>query len=325
MDTVLFSTRAVLPMMVTILIGVLFSASVKWDKSFYRKLNAFTFHLLFPLNLFYSVLTIPNVATINWRALLFLAASTLLSIGVGITAVRTFKVEPLRKNVIIQAAFRANVAVIELALVSAIGGENEMASTAFASLTIGMAAIVNNIFAIILLSLDTNSERRTLSILSILKNPLLIGSLVGGIFLLLKNANVLSIEELIPQALSAVASLSKTASPLALFCLGAMLDLRMIQGMKRDLILGISLRLLVCPMLVIGLAVLLRDPLHITPIEMPGMIAFTASPVAISSAVMIQEMGGDTQLANHLVIWSSALSMFTLFFFILILRALEML
>lgn len=325
MDTFLFSTRAVLPMMVTIFIGALFSALVKWDKSFYRKLNAFTFRLLFPLNLFYSVVTIPNVAAINWRALLFLAASTLLSIGVGITAVRTFKVEPLRKNVIIQAAFRANVAVIELALVSSIGGENEVASAAFASLTIGMTAIVNNIFAVILLSLDTDSEKRTFPMLSILKNPLLIGSLAGIVFLLLKNANILSIENLIPQALSAVASLSKTASPLALLCLGAMLDLKMMQGMKRDLILGISLRLLVCPMLVIGLAVLLRDPLHITSIEMPGIIAFAASPVAISSAVMVQEMGGDTQLANHLVIWSSALSMFTLFFFIFVLRAMRML
>lgn len=90
------------------------------------------------------------------------------------------------------------------------------------------------------------------------------------------------------------------------------------------LILGVSLRLVVCPLLVIGLAVLLCGPLGITSVEMPGIIAFTASPVAIFSAVMIQEMGGDVQLANHLVIWSSALSMLTLFLFLLVLRALGM-
>ena len=137
MDTVLFSVRAILPMLVTIIIGMVFSAAIKWDKGFYRQLNAFTFHLLFPLNLFYSVLTIPDAADINWRALVFLASSAVLSIGVGIVAVKAFKVEPLRKNVIIQATFRANVATVALALVPAIGGENEAISAAFASLAFG--------------------------------------------------------------------------------------------------------------------------------------------------------------------------------------------
>ena len=59
----------------------------------------------------------------------------------------------------------------------------------------------------------------------------------------------------------------------------------MIQGMKRDLVLGISLRLLICPLLVIGLAVLLRRRLGITSVEMPGIIAFAASPVAVEGGV----------------------------------------
>ena len=312
-------------MLITILIGVVFSAAIGWDKSFYRQMNAFIFRLLFPLNLFYSVLTVQNISVLNLRALLFLALSTLLSIGVGVSAVRAFRVAPLRRNVIVQAAFRANVAVIELALVSAIGGENEAASAAFASLTIGMTAIVNNIFAVILLSLDQQSEKKTFPLMSILKNPLVIGSLAGVVFLTLKQAGILSLEVLIPHVLSAVSSLSRAASPLALFCMGAILDLKVIRDMRKDLLLGISLRLLVCPALVIGLAVLLRGVLHITAVEMPGIIAFAASPVAVSSAVMIQEMGGDAQLANHLVVWSSALSMFTLFLFILAAKALGML
>ena len=324
MDTVLFSVRAILPMLVTIIIGMVFSAAIKWDKGFYRQLNAFTFHLLFPLNLFYSVLTIPDAADINWRALVFLASSAVLSIGVGIVAVKAFKVEPLRKNVIIQATFRANVATVALALVPAIGGENEAISAAFASLAFGAAAIVNNIFAVILLSLDADSEKRALPIRSILRNPLLIGAVVGAVFLMLKTTGILSLETVAPHILLAIAPMSRAASPLALFSLGSILDFKMIQGMKRDLILGVSLRLVVCPLLVIGLAVLLCGPLGITSVEMPGIIAFTASPVAVSSAVMIQEMGGDVQLANHLVIWSSALSMLTLFLFLLVLRALGM-
>ena len=69
------------------------------------------------------------------------------------------------------------------------------------------------------------------------------------------------------------------------------------------------------------LAVLLRGPLGITAEEMPTMVAIFCSPVAVTSAVMVQEMGGDEQLAQQVVAWSSALSMVTIFCFAAGLRA----
>lgn len=68
-------------------------------------------------------------------------------------------------------------------------------------------------------------------------------------------------------------------------------------------------------------AVLLRDPLGITAEEMPTVVAIFCSPVAVTSAVMVQEIGGDEQLAQQVVAWSSALSMVTIFCFASGLRA----
>lgn len=51
------------------------------------------------------------------------------------------------------------------------------------------------------------------------------------------------------------------------------------------------------------------------------MVAIFCSPVAVTSAVMVQEMGGDEQLAQQVVAWSSALSMVTIFCFAAGLRA----
>ena len=47
----------------------------------------------------------------------------------------------------------------------------------------------------------------------------------------------------------------------------------------------------------------------------------SASPVAVSSAVMVQELGGDDQLAGQLVVWTSVLSLFSIFAIVYLLRA----
>ena len=55
---------------------------------------------------------------------------------------------------------------------------------------------------------------------------------------------------------------------------------------------------------------------------MPAMVAVCASPVAVSSAVMTQEIGGDDQLASQIVVWSSVLSMVSIFLIVYALRTL---
>ena len=70
----------------------------------------------------------------------------------------------------------------------------------------------------------------------------------------------------------------------------------------------------------IGLCLLLREPLGVTTVEMPSFVAVFASPVAVSSAVMVQEIGGDDQLASQLVVWTSAVSMATIFAIVFALR-----
>ena len=55
------------------------------------------------------------------------------------------------------------------------------------------------------------------------------------------------------------------------------------------------------------------------------MVAISSTPVAVSSAVMAQEIGCDDQLANQLVVWTSVLSMVSLFCIIYVLRSLALL
>lgn len=65
--------------------------------------------------------------------------------------------------------------------------------------------------------------------------------------------------------------------------------------------------------------------LGLTSLEMPTLVAISSTPVAVSSAVMAQEMGCDDQLANQLVVWTSVLSMVSLFCIIYVMRTLALL
>jgi len=50
------------------------------------------------------------------------------------------------------------------------------------------------------------------------------------------------------------------------------------------------------------------------------LIALFGSPIAVSSAIMVNEMGGDRQLAAQLVVWSTISSIVTIFFTIVIMK-----
>lgn len=50
------------------------------------------------------------------------------------------------------------------------------------------------------------------------------------------------------------------------------------------------------------------------------LVSILGSPLATAAAIMAREMGADKDLAAQLVVWTSILSMFTLFVLVAILR-----
>lgn len=133
--------------------------------------------------------------------------------------------------------------------------------------------------------------------------------------------SVFDLPQTLPSVYKVFGDLSRAASPLVLVILGARLRFDAVQGLWKKITAAVAMRLVVVPGIVLTLAVLLRDPLGITAEEMPTVVAIFCSPVAVTSAVMVQEMGGDEQLAQQVVAWSSALSMVTIFCFAAGLRA----
>ena len=106
--------------------------------------------------------------------------------------------------------------------------------------------------------------------------------------------------------------LSNLATPLALLVLGIQFEFSAVKEMKKEIVFGTLARTVLAPALAIGIAFLfLRD--RFSGSHFAAFVAMFATPVAVSSVPMAQEMKGDTALAGQLVVWTtlaSALSVF---------------
>ena len=163
---------------------------------------------------------------------------------------------------------------------------------------------------------------------SLVTNPLIIGVFSGILAVAIRylipvenGTPVFTIQNQMPFIYTAVKNLSSVASPVMLICLGASLEFNFTKNLLAKISAGVVMRLIVVPVLAIGGAILLRSYLDLTAVEVPMLVAFFASPVAVSSANLVRELGGDDQYAGQLVVWSSVFSMVTLFGIIAILRA----
>ena len=109
--------------------------------------------------------------------------------------------------------------------------------------------------------------------------------------------------------------LSQCASPCALIALGGAFTFSAVARLKKQIILGTSLRIIFVPAVGLITAYLLGfDDIR----YFPALIALFGTPVAVSSVPMACEMKNDDELAGQLVVWCSILSAFTLFIIILI-------
>ena len=324
-DTFSYALGAILPLLLTIGAGYFVRRVGCWDGKFYKSLNKLCFQWFLPVNLFCNIYGIEDLSQSNWLSMGVLIAGIFVVLFLGVLVARLFVPRQDQRGVIVQAAFRSNQAVLGLPLANALGGQ---AAMAFASIGSAICVTIFNVLAVVVLTIysgDRTKQIRPLQLFGqILKNPLIIGSILAVAAVGIRSTGLVPaffLRDQMPSIYKFLTDFSKVASPVMLFVLGADLDFQATRHLLPQISLGVFLRLILSPVLVIGAALLLRQPLQLTVVEMPTFVAMCASPVAVSSSVMVQEIGGDDQLASQLVVWSSVLSMVTIFVIVFILRA----
>lgn len=320
----LFSFNAVMPILLLVFLGYFLRLIHFADDGFFKKANTMVFKIFLPVLLFVNIYEIDSLKSLNFTAVLYcvIAIFLIFIFGYAIAHVVTKKRSHL--GVLAQCSFRSNYAIIGIPLALSLGGDE---AVAFASVLSAFAVPMFNIMAVIILShyageKEKGAVKKTL--IRTAKNPLIIGVFIGiavlGIRSLIpidaSGVPVFTIEGDLPFFYKALKNLAGVASPLALIVLGARFDFKAVGSLRKEIITGTIMRVIMAPLIGLGGAIILSeftDVFNFTAIEYPAFVSLFATPTAVSSAVMVGEIGGDEQLAGQLVVWTSIVSMLTIY------------
>lgn len=301
--------NAVLPIFIMMALGFFARGLGAIKREDVPKLNRLVFRWFMPVMLFYNIYTSELSRAVQPKLLAFTALCVLCAYGLSLGYVLLTEKDKNKRGVKIQGLYRSNFVIIGIPLAAQLV---EGADLGPVVVLIAVVVPMFNVLAVVTLEVfNGNRPRLGRLLLDILKNPLILGT-AAGLALLLLNIRL-------PEAVvSAARQIGSATNPLLLFLLGAFFEFGGLRRYIRDLVEVCLGRLVVMPGIFLTLAYLagIRD------VEFAGMIAIFGSATAIASFTMVQQMGGDAELAGDIVVASSALCCFTLFMWSLLFKTL---
>ncbi len=300
MGSLLVCLRAVAPIFLMMALGYLAQRTGAIGREDVPRLNRIAFRFFLSVTLFNSIYHSDISRAVQPKLLLFAVAAVLVEFGLAAAFVLATEKDPGKQGVKIQGLFRSNFVLIGLPLTEALLEGGDIGPTA---LLIAVVVPLFNAMAVVTLEAFRGARPQAGKILrNILINPLIISSVLGLLFL---TAGV----RLGPVLESTVRQISGVANPFMLFLLGAFFRFDGLRRYRRVLaIVGVR-----------RLAVLLGFRRAVLCFQgfrgagFAGLISMFGSATAVSSFTMVQQLGGDDELAGDIVVTTSAACVITLF------------
>jgi len=307
LDSLVVSFNAVAPIFLMVSLGYCLKLRRILDRQTLAVMNGLCFGIFLPLLLFINIYHTEISTIFNRELIIFVIASILVTFLLVSLLIPLFEKDSSRRGVMIQGIFRSNFVILGIPLSAAVYGADSVGLTA---MLIAIIVPLYNVLAVTTLVMHSSGKMEFRKVaIGILRNPLIIATLLGLSFLLLGIQLPVFVE-------SAISDMAKIAAPLSIIVLGGSFEFSRISGNKRTIAMGVLGRLVVVPAFLLGAAILCG----FRGMTLMVLIAAFATPTAISSFVMAQNMGGDGELAGHLVVFSSLFSCVTLFLWIFLLR-----
>ncbi len=311
MNSFVVCLNAILPIFLIIALGFLARHAGIIREGEVPRMNAVAFKVFMPVMCFYNIYTSDLSTAIRPKLLVYAVAAVLLEYFLSWLYARLFVKDPRRRGVMIQGLYRSNYLIIGLPVAASLLGGSELGTVSV------LAAVVVPIFNVLaVISLEIyNGEKPDAGrlVLDILKNPLILGIAAGILALLIRLRLPTPLE-------TAVRDVSRVASPLMLFLLGAFFRFGSVRSHLKDLVVVVLGRLVVFPAIFVTAAALLG----FRGIEFVALLTVFSSSTAVASFTMAQQMGGDAELAGDIVIWTSMLCSLTLFCWSFLFKSLGM-
>ena len=311
MENLMISANAVLPMCLVMALGY-GTRRLGWlRREEISTINKIAFRIFLPCLLYYNIYCSDLSGSFDPLLMTYAVGGVLLTFGLALGYTLLTEKLPERRGVLIQGMFRSNYVIMGIPVATALLGADQLGTV---SILIAVIVPLFNMLAVVVLEVFRGQKPKPLHILGqIAKNPLVIGSVLG-ILTLVAGIRLPHILEQTIQSVSAI------ASPLQLFLLGAFFQFSGLKTYRRELVTVSIAKLIVSPGLFLGLGALLG----FRGVAFVSLIGIFASPTAVNSFTMAQQMVGDAELAGDIVVVTSAVSMLTMFLWVFLFKSLGM-
>lgn len=307
MDNFLFSFNVVLPIFLLMCIGAFLRKIDLIDDTFLVKGNKLAFSALLPMLLFNNIYKSNVSDAVNIKLIIFAVVINIFIVGMLFIIVEKFETNNRNRGVIIQGLYRSNFVIFGTTLSANLFGEENLGViTTLAAIIIPLY----NFLAVIILdwySKDKTNYKRVF--ISIIKNPLIIGSFVGIIFSILKIKLPTVIEK-------TVADVAGMATPLALIILGGDIKIKDIRKNYKYVSIITIGKLLIIPAFVIVTGILFG----FRGVELGGLFCMVAPSISVSSYTMALQYECNSELAGQIVFVTTLFSPITIFIFVFFLK-----
>jgi len=253
-DILGFSFEAVMPILLLMVIGFFLKHIGLIDANMLDKSNKLVFRLFLPARIFSDVYQLDLIREFDLKLMLYAACGVMASILLMLAIVPRFVRQNGKRGSIIQAVYRSNYVIYAIPLATNMFGDAGLAPT---TMLLPVVMILFNVIGVIILSAFSDKRDpdqsirqqivRTLA--DIARNPLILGSVAGMVFSLLR----IPLPAFLDKAVSQIGGIG---SPFALLLLGAQFDWSRAKGNLRIATIVSLVRLVVMPTILLSVCIL---------------------------------------------------------------------
>ena len=307
MENFMLALNTVAPLFLLMMLGYVLKKIGLLKQELIGPLNKLVFSVFLSTSLFNNIYSTKLEEAWNARAVIFAVTCVLVVFALLWLIIPRIEKDKSKASVMMQSIYRSNIIILGLPIVAELcGAEN----TGLMSILIAIIVPIYNVLSVFIFGfMDKQRPSIGKTLLDIAKNPLIIGSLLGVIFLALG----IKLPYMFEKTISNVASIT---TPLALIVLGAFFDFKKLSGNVKQLIIALSGRLVIVPLICMSIAI----AMGFRGGDLIAMLASFAAPSAVTSFTMAKQMNGDADLAAQIVVLGTLFSILTIFLWIFSLK-----
>ena len=318
MDSFIYSINATVPIFLVMIIGWFIKQIGLIDDHFANVANRYVFKVALPALLFRDLSKSDFKGKFDPQFVLYCSIVTILMFSLVWIATEILMKDDTQKGAFVQGSCRSSAAILGMAFV-----QNMYSDTGMAPLMIVAAVPLFNIFAVVVLTFKAHPADSSEAVkagrgnnikkafVNILKNPIIIGIVVGLLLSIFRVDFPLMID-------NTIGNIAKMATPLALLAIGGSFEFSNALKKMGPAVTGSAIKLVIMAAVFLPVAVWLgyRDA------KLMALVIMLGSPTTPSCYIMAKNMKCDGTLTSSMVVITTMMSAFTITLIVFVLRTL---